>query len=571
MDTDTAEGTRLLFATAARGKGRLSAILILLVVQGGASLAIPALLAAAVGAAVARAGVGRWVGLLGLVITASALTEAAVGVLASSSIGQGTAWLQVRTVRQLLRQGTRSSLAAGDACARVMQGAGNAAGLPSTAAIWLVTGLESATALVLLFLIDWRAGLALCLALPVALVLARRFVGNASAAQSAYFEAQATISARLLNALAGARTIRAAGTVATETDRVLVPLPALSSAGHQLWRVQRGVVWQFGLLLPLTEIAVLAVAGLGVGAGRTTAAQLLAVAGYLAIAMGALGQIDSLFEFAQARAGARRLAHILAGPVPSSGSRSRGAGPGAVGLRDIIVVREDGPVLDHLTLDIPAGRAMALVGRSGVGKSLVAALVGRLADPDAGVITLDGVPVQELATSELRHAVAYAFDQPALLGATVHDALAYGRTDLDRSDVTAAAQAARADGFIRRLPLGYRTPLVRAPMSGGERQRLGLARALARPAAVYVLDDATSGLDTVTEAEVVEALTARLDGRTRLVVAHRATTAARCDLVAWLDDGQIRAVGPHVRLWADPDYRAVFGEQPAALGVAAHA
>jgi ATP-binding cassette subfamily B protein len=187
------------------------------------------------------------------------------------------------------------------------------------------------------------------------------------------------------------------------------------------------------------------------------------------------------------------------------------------------------------------------------------------------VITLDGVPVQELATSELRDAVAYAFDQPALLGATVHDALAYGRTDLDRSDVTAAAQAARADGFIRRLPLGYRTPLVRAPMSGGERQRLGLARALARPAAVYVLDDATSGLDTVTEAEVVEALTARLDGRTRLVVAHRATTAARCDLVAWLDDGQIRAVGPHVRLWADPDYRAVFGEQPAALGVAAHA
>ncbi|GAA4993420.1 hypothetical protein GCM10025734_22420 [Kitasatospora paranensis] len=95
-------------------------------------------------------------------------------------------------------------------------------------------------------------------------------------------------------------------------------------------------------------------------------------------------------------------------------------------------------------------------------------------------------------------------------------------------------------------------------MSGGQLQRIGLARALARPALLHVLDDATSGLDTATETLVSEAVTERLGGSTRLIVTHRPGTAARCDLVAWLHNGRIRALGPHVALWADPAYRALF-------------
>jgi ATP-binding cassette subfamily B protein len=124
--------------------------------------------------------------------------------------------------------------------------------------------------------------------------------------------------------------------------------------------------------------------------------------------------------------------------------------------------------------------------------------------------------------------------------------------------VAAAASAAQADRFIRLLPEGYDTPLTRAPMSGGELQRLGLARAILTRARVVVLDDATSSLDTATEVKVVAALQRLLAGRTSLVVAHRAATAARADLVAWLDAGRIRALGPHDVLWSDPDYRSVF-------------
>ncbi|MEV4185532.1 ATP-binding cassette domain-containing protein, partial [Streptosporangium canum] len=124
--------------------------------------------------------------------------------------------------------------------------------------------------------------------------------------------------------------------------------------------------------------------------------------------------------------------------------------------------------------------------------------------------------------------------------------------------VRAAARAACADTFVRRLPLGYDTPLEEAPMSGGERQRIGLARAFAHGERLLILDDATSSLDTVTERQVSGALAGELRGRTRLIVAHRVATAAAADRVIWLDGGRVRAYDSHRVLWDDPGYRAVF-------------
>ncbi|GAA4506870.1 ATP-binding cassette domain-containing protein [Nonomuraea ferruginea] len=222
------------------------------------------------------------------------------------------------------------------------------------------------------------------------------------------------------------------------------------------------------------------------------------------------------------------------------------SGRGTVEFRDVVV---DGLAVPRLV--IPGGSVTAVVGRSGSGKSLLAALAARLADPARGTVLLDGVPLPELTRAGLRRAVGYAFERPVLVGETVGEAIGPG-------PVQAAARAARADDFVRRLPSGYDTPLDAAPMSGGERQRLGLARAFARGERLLVLDDATSSLDTVTERQVSLALTADPRGRTRIVVAHRLATAARADQVVWLHDGAVRAVAPHHDLWPDPDYRAVF-------------
>jgi ATP-binding cassette, subfamily B, bacterial len=137
---------------------------------------------------------------------------------------------------------------------------------------------------------------------------------------------------------------------------------------------------------------------------------------------------------------------------------------------------------------------------------------------------------------------------------TVGDAIGLGA---DRDRTVAAARATSAHQFVSRLPDGYDTALADAPMSGGEAQRIGLARAW-HTQRILILDDATSSLDMVTEMRLANALDREHSGRTRLIITHRASTVARADLVVWLDDGRVRATGTHAELWADPAYRAVF-------------
>src|SRR5262249_34172391 len=150
----------------------------------------------------------------------------------------------------------------------------------------------------------------------------------------------------------------------------------------------------------------------------------------------------------------------------------------------------------------------------------------------------------------------YAYARPALLGGTVGGTIALGPDCPPPDAVAAATRAACAEEFVTRLPLGDATPLAEAPMSGGEAQRLGLARAFAHAGRVLVLDDATSSLDTATEQRVTAALLGA-GPRTRLLVAHRAATAARADYVLWLEDGAVRGYDRHAHLWHNPAYRAV--------------
>ncbi|MGW4161154.1 ABC transporter ATP-binding protein [Streptomyces sp. NPDC004788] len=543
-------------------RARLVGLAVLMAVRIAVGVAVPALLATAVGAVLDGTDVRGPAALLAAALAVGGLCEAAAGPLASSVNATGTHRLRMLTVRHLLALGPRSRHAVGESVTQVVQSAPMAAGLPARAAESAISLLGSVAALAALWWTNWQAGLAFTLAMPMTVLIARRFMTEAGRAQENYLTAQSRIADGLMAALVGARTIRAAGTLATETDRVLEPLPELSAAGHATWRTNRDIVWRLGLLLPVTEVLVLAVAGLAVARGDLSPAGLLAVSGYLAMASGLVDQIDALFAIAQARAGARRLSEVFRHEPPAGGTGRATPADGAVRLRGITVRHAGEAVLDRLDLDLPAGSSVALVGRTGAGKSLLAGLLGRLTDPDEGEVAIGGVPVRDLPLDRLRGLVVHAFERPELYGRTVHEVISAGRPGAGREDVVRAARAARADRFVRRLPAGYDTPLDETPLSGGERQRLGLARALLRPGLVHVLDDATSGLDTATEAEVSRSVTDLLAGRTRLVVAHRAATAARCDFVAWLDGGRIRAFGPHDLLWADPGYRAVFGPDP---------
>ncbi|NAS25710.1 ATP-binding cassette domain-containing protein [Herbidospora sp. NEAU-GS84] len=529
--------------------------------SAAATLALPAVLAAAVTSALSGRGVHAAAWQLGLVLAAGTVADLTGTLAGAASTASAITSLRLRLTGHILSLGATATrrLPAGELANRLVSNTSVVASTPVSLLRTAVGLITSAGGVVALLLVDWQAGLAFLIGVPIAMIVIRRLVTRLSGLFDRYQAAQGRLAARLTDTLAGIRTVQASGSAGREIARVLAPLPDLSAAGHALWRAQARGVWRISLIRPLVEVAVLAVAGLGVADGRLEPGQLLAVAGYTLLGLSFIDHVDALMDFSRARSAGRRVSEVFALPVPAPGTRPLPDGPGALSLRGVTVLDDQGePLLDRLDLDLPAGTLTALVGRSGAGKSTLALLSGRLIDPDRGDVLLDGQCLRETDPAALRDAVAYAFERPALLGGTLAGAIAYGLPAAGRDDVQAAARAAHVDDVVRRLPRGYDTPAADALLSGGELQRLGLARALVRDARLTVLDDATSGLDAVTEAQVTRTLTVDMRGRTRFVVAHRATTAARADLVVWLDRGRIRAQGTHRDLWRDPAYRALF-------------
>jgi ATP-binding cassette subfamily B protein len=394
---------------------------------------------------------------------------------------------------------------------------------------------------------------------PVLMLLLRAFTRDSSECVARYQRVQGRIAGALSEAIGGHRTIAAAGAAERTAARVLRELPELSREGHRMWRVQGRASAQAVAVAPLLQLGVLAVAGVLLGRGRLSVGEFLAASRYAVLAAGVGVLVGQVAELVRARAAAGRLEEVLAEPATEYGARRLPPGQGRLELRGVTVRQGGRTVLDGVDLVVPAGTTLAVVGRSGAGKSLLSAVAGRLTDPDEGEVLLDGVPLPELDREELRRAVSHAFDRPALLGGSIEDTIAFGVPAPSPEQVREAALAARADPFVRRLPEGYATPCADAPLSGGEVQRLGLARAFAHPGRLIVLDDALSSLDTVTEHQITEALLCRTAGSTRLIVAHRASTAARADAVAWLDGGRVRAVGPHAELWRRAEYRRALG------------
>ncbi|WP_067482560.1 ABC transporter ATP-binding protein [Actinomadura hibisca] len=520
--------------------------------------------AAAASTGGAAAAGDRWLPICGLLVAGVVACEA-LGVWASGVTGaQASARLRRTVVAQVLGVGPAMTRhhTEGDLITRAGLNAEEVGRAPAAAVTAAGLLVPTVGGLIALALIDPWLPCALAAGLVLITWVLRTFLRDTTEVVGDYQRAQGDIAARLTDTLAGARTIAAAGTADRETGRVLAPLPRLRRHGMRLWRANARAGVRAGLVVPLLEVVVLGVGGWRLSQGDMTIGELYAAARYVVLGAGLSGALGQVGQLGRARAAADRLAGLLSEHPVGHGDRALPTGPGALEFRGVGVDLADRTGLNDISVTIPGGSATAVVGRSGTGKSLLAALAGRLLDPERGTILLDGVPLRELSRAELRRAVGYAFERPVLYSGadgTLADTISLGRPDDPGLDaVRAAARAACADDFVRRLPDGYDTPPANAPMSGGERQRLGLARAILQGERLLILDDATSSLDTVTEQQVSAALTGELGGRTRIIVAHRVTTALRADQVLWIDDGRIRACGRHDELWRDPEYRAVF-------------
>nr|WP_180218769.1 ABC transporter ATP-binding protein [Streptomyces albus] len=598
----------MLLAEGRRHRWRTLALFLTATLAAGTGLALPAALGRTLDLLLAGGHGGRtagWLAACAALTAALVVLDAADTVLTGTLNARTTARLRSRLVGHLLSvdplRAGRFSL--GDLVTRCTGNAAHAGTGPSSAASALASLVTPVGALVALALLDLRLAAVFLAGTPLLALLLRAFSRTSTECVTRYQEAQARIAGRLVEALSGARTIAAGGIEERERARVLEPLAELSAHGYRTWRLQGRATAQAAVLVPLLQVAVVAVGGLVLSGGGLSVGGLVAATRYAVLAAGVGTLVGQLNALVRSRTAARRLAEVLAVPPMADGPRmvpghTPGTGGGRLELCGVWASYGGEPVLRGVDLVVPGGATVAVVGRSGAGKSLLAAVAGRLTAPDAGRVLLDGTDLAALDRRGLRRAVAFAFARPVLFGETVGDAVAAGlparesgaggvedagdarrergadgpgrekggrgagRAWADDPRVRAAAAAACADGFVRTLPYGYDTPCTRAPLSGGEVQRLGLARAFAHGGRVLILDDATSSLDTVTELRVTRALLGADGGpaRTRLIVAHRASTAARADLTAWLDSGRIRAVAPHHELWELPAYRALFAD-----------
>ena len=261
------------------------------------------------------------------------------------------------------------------------------------------------------------------------------------------------------------------------------------------------------------------------------------------------------------------------GVLDRPGARPFRAGPGEIVLRDVRFgygpARDPGaPLFDGLSLRVAPGERIGLVGPSGSGKTTLVKLMQRLYDVDAGRVLIDGHDVRDVTQESLRAGIALVPQDPALFHRSLAENIAYGRPDATRGEIERAARLANAHDFISRLPRGYATPVGERgiKLSGGERQRVALARAFLADAPVLILDEATSSLDSESEALIQDAMLRLMRGRTAVVIAHRLSTVRALDRILVFDRGRVVEDGSHEALMGrNGTYRRLFTTQASGL------
>jgi subfamily B ATP-binding cassette protein MsbA len=303
---------------------------------------------------------------------------------------------------------------------------------------------------------------------------------------------------------------------------------------------------------------VLLYGGLRVASGETTAGTLVS---FLAAAIMLYEPVKRLTrannDIQQGLAAAERVFEVLDEPVSVQDSEQAHELPlfsQAIRFEKLTLQYPgtDQPVLSEINFEVKRGEIVALVGRSGAGKTSLVNLVPRFIDATAGRVLIDGLDVCEVTQQSLRNQIALVTQEIILFNDTVLNNIAYGHDEIDRSEVEAIARAANAHEFIVKLPQGYDTLVGErgAILSGGQRQRLSMARALLKDAPILILDEATSALDSESERLVQQAIDRLMQGRTVIVIAHRLSTICYADRIVVLDDGRIVQMGRHTDLMA---------------------
>lgn len=314
------------------------------------------------------------------------------------------------------------------------------------------------------------------------------------------------------------------------------------------------------LLMNTTTILVLWFGGKMLVNGTISTGNLTAFITYITQILTSLVMLAMVFVgMSQAFASARRIREVLDEKIDitdqtiSEDDRNRKITDGEIEFKNVsfrYYKTSDAKVLDNINLHIPAGKTVGIIGSTGSGKTTLVSLIARLYDADEGEVLVDGVNVKDYSLYNLREGIGFVLQKNVLFSGTIEDNLKWGNPDASAEEIREMADYAQADDFITSFQDGYGTVLDQGGtnVSGGQKQRLCIARALLKKPKIIVLDDSTSAVDTATEAKIQEAFSNKLNDATKIIIAQRISSIKNADIIVVLNDGRITGIGSHEEL-----------------------
>jgi subfamily B ATP-binding cassette protein MsbA len=404
---------------------------------------------------------------------------------------------------------------------------------------------------------DWQLGLLILVMLPSVAWAMERLGGSMRRAATRGMQETGGLAIALSEAMDGRRIVKAYGLEGHSIERVDSRLKLRLRTLLKAVRLRAAAAPISDIFLGATVALVLFVAGWQNLHGQITLNTFMAFTAALLLVLQPVRNLSQLWPTASAgAAAANRIFDVIdARPaiVNRPGAKPLSAKGGAVSFRDVsFAYGGGGDTLSQVTLEVPAGKRIALVGPSGAGKSTIFNLLLRFYDVQGGAIAIDGQDIHAATLQSLRTAIAVVTQEAVLFDESIASNIALGKPGASLGEIKAAARNAAAHDFITAMPEGYDTIVGEGglKLSGGQRQRIAIARAMLRNAPILLLDEATSALDSESERQVQEALSRLMAGRTTIVIAHRLSTVVDADRIYVLDKGRIAQSGSHAELMA---------------------